>query len=427
MKLFKSRTTTFVMYYLVLLLVFVSWQNYDSVPSGALRIAYLLALVVPLYFVNVRAFPAIITLFFTISMFGFTTSYMPARYYTYIAATAIAVLISMRQPHQKVPLSVVLLFLIVTVVNLMYELSWEYVSSAFVLLLMFFLIVDKNYEEQSTLFTYTFIVSSLVLSLYYIIIGPRFLLDYRVSEGLERIGFADINYGGTVVGMGMFAAFVERMKNKHVPLLLRIIIDITIALSTVSLVMNASRGAVLAVSAAVAVLLVFSKIKPGYKFLYIVLLSAFVIFIYSKGYMDLLLYRVENDELGGGSGRADIWQIKLDSFFTEATPYEWIMGMGFTGGRHLGWGSDQRAFHNDFLAFMVNYGLIGLTLFIAFFLKPLRNIEINKSFIYAGMAFLFVACMTLEPFTAGRLPFFVFWFYLLQLSKSNQIAFGKNV
>lgn len=416
-----KRDLYLIVYYILLLMVFISWQNFESVPSGILRIVYLIAVIIPLYWFKVNAFPAVIMLFYTIALFGFTTSYMPARDYTYLAATVVAVFITLnKKQHPLIPYSLIILFLIVTAVNLMYEGSWENISSSILLILMFFLIVDNDYEEQTRLFTYTFIIASLVLSLYYVIIGPQFIMEYRTSEGLDRIGFSDINYGGTIVGMGFFAAFVEIMSKKRLSSLLKILIGLTIAMSSFSMIMNASRGSVLAISASLAVIVLLSKAKTRYKLLIIVGLCGLVYFMYSKGYMDLLLYRVENDELGGGSGRTDIWKTKIDSFLTQANPFEWIFGMGFTGGRHLGWGNEQRAFHNDFLAFFVDYGIIGFITFLMFFFKPLKRIERNKTFVIAGIVFLLVSCLTLEPFTAGRLPFFAFWFYLLLLSKNNR-------
>lgn len=418
----RRKSVSFIAYYFLLLLLFVSWQNYESVPSGFFRIAYLVALVLPLYCFKVTAFPAVLTLFYTIAMSGFTTSYMPARDYTYIAVTVVAVALSMRKQHQIIPISVLLLLFLVSLVNCVNDTSWQNVSSSLLLIVMFFLIANRDYEEQSNLFTYAFIVISLVLSLYYIIIGPRFIMEYRATEGLDRVGFADINYGGTIVGMGAFAALVEYFRNKNLNTYRKILIWTTIALSAFSLVMNASRGAVLSFCVATSLLVLFTKIGPSYKFLIIVLLALFVAFLYSQGYMDLLLYRIENDEIGGGSGRTEIWKIKLDSFITQANSFEWLMGMGYTGGRHLGWGAEQRAFHNDFLAFFVDYGIIGLILFLAFIFRPLYRMQRNKPFIIAGIAFLLITCMTLEPFTAGRLPFFVFWFYLLQLSKTNNVV-----
>ena len=427
MKPFKLKTNRFIIYYILLLLIFISWQNYDSVPNGTLRIVYLAALLLPLYFSKIEAFPAVIMLFYTIAMCGFTTSYMPARYYTYLVVTAIALFVAIRQQNnQKIPIQVMLLFALICFINLVMEASWQDVSSAFLMLILFFLIAENNYEKQSRMFTYTFIVSSLVLAVYYIVIGPRFIMDYRLSEGLERVGFTDINYGGTVVGMGLFASFVERVRNRNLSLFQKIIIDSTIGLSMVALIMNASRGAVLSVVVAAAVILLFSRIKTGYKIVAILAMSLFVGLLYSKGYMDLLFYRIENDDLGGGSGRFEIWQNKIDNFLATAGLSDWFLGLGYTGGRHLGYGAEQYAFHNDFLAFLVEYGLFGFALFLLFFFRPLHKAQSNKPIVIAGVAFLFITCMTLEPFAAGRLPFYAFWFYLMQLSQAGSSPFAHR-
>ena len=133
-----KRDIYLIAYYILLLIVFISWQNYESVPSSILRIGYLIAVIVPLYSLKVSAYPSVITLFYTIALFGFTTSYMPARDYTYMAATAFAVFVAVKKPHPRIPLIVIVLFILVTLVNLVYELSWENISSALLILLMFF-------------------------------------------------------------------------------------------------------------------------------------------------------------------------------------------------------------------------------------------------------------------------------------------------
>ena len=427
MNLFRNKTNTFFIYYSFLLLIFISWQNYESVPSAIFRIAYLAAIVFPLYVSKIEFYPSIITIFYTIAMFGFTTSYMPAQYYTYIAVTAGAVVVaSRRKNHQILPLYILLLFIFILLVNTAYDDSWQYVSSALLILIMFYFIVDRNYEEQSYYFTYSFIISSFILAIYYIIIGPKFILDYLAKEGIERIGFSDINYGASVVGMGIFAAFVELIRNRNMSLLRKILIYSTIGLSSIALVMNASRGAVLSVCTAVAILLYFTKIKTGYKILAILALSFFIAFLYSYGFVDLLIYRIQNDEIGGGTGRLDIWQTKILSFLNDVDPIQWLVGLGYSGGRHLGYGSDQWAFHNDFLAFLVEYGIIGFTLFIKFLFTPFQKSGRIKPMVLAGMSFLLLTCMTLEPFAAGRFPFFVFWFYMVQLSKSNWSFYSRQ-
>ena len=63
-------------YYLILLLVLSTW-NSETLPPFALRMAYLVAVLIPMFGKNAPMFPCILSMFVIISANRFIPSYMP--------------------------------------------------------------------------------------------------------------------------------------------------------------------------------------------------------------------------------------------------------------------------------------------------------------------------------------------------------------
>ena len=74
----------FLIYYIALLAVFLSWRNLEAVPGAGIRIGYMLAIMAPCYFFDKRWLPAVMTLFLTLSTHGLSTAYLPAKLTTFI-------------------------------------------------------------------------------------------------------------------------------------------------------------------------------------------------------------------------------------------------------------------------------------------------------------------------------------------------------
>lgn len=80
----NSKLKYLLLYYLLLVLLFMSWTDIDSVPGSIERLAFLGAVLAPAYFFDKKLLPAIIVVFLNASTHGFTSSYMPAMMYTYV-------------------------------------------------------------------------------------------------------------------------------------------------------------------------------------------------------------------------------------------------------------------------------------------------------------------------------------------------------
>lgn len=61
--------------------------------------------------------------------------------------------------------------------------------------------------------------------------------------------------------------------------------------------------------------------------------------------------------------------------FWNGEPYAWLVGYGNVGGKELAFANHAFGSHNDYIAILCAYGLIGLTMFIGLLLYPILNLS----------------------------------------------------
>ena len=406
-------------YYILLLLLYISWSDIYSVPNGAIRIAYLIAVLIPVFLWDMKLVPAVIILFYSLALNGYTSSYLPVMEYSYIVPTLVGVFFVKRKSNNqlKIPSVLLLLFFISFTINGIKSFTIEDISITLFLIIVLSLYLKKDNIFQLSSLSLVIIILSFILSLTYFLYGSNFAIEYKEFGG-ERVGFADINYVGCIIGFGSLLAIMEFFKKKKTPLLYKLFLIITILISVIALFLNASRGSILALGVGFIVLVLLSKKSTTIKLISLCSFIILMVYLYTNNYMDLLIYRINTDDTGG-SGRTDIWISKLNLWGQSESFSNLIFGYGYIGGRKLGV-LGQVAFHNDFLAFLVEYGIIGLCIFIYFIMYPIFGIyKENRAMVFACLSYLIVVCMTLEPFAAGRLPFYAFWLYIYYLSRTR--------
>ena len=162
------------------------------------------------------------------------------------------------------------------------------------------------------------------------------------------------------------------------------------------------------------------------KIITVVLASFFIVVLYNNQVLDLLIYRIQSDT-GTGTGRTEIWGDKLSQHLDSISFLSAFFGRGFENTWKLGgYGRDYIGCHNDFVAFFIEYGLIGIILFLLLIFYPLRVAKTKslRSDILPLVAYLIVTCMTLEPFSMGYLPY-CFLLLFIYLKASEQHAFSN--
>ena len=97
-------------------------------------------------------------------------------------------------------------------------------------------------------------------------------------------------------------------------------------------------------------------------------------FFYEIGYENLR-FRLNNIVVndGIGSGRDTIWQYLLITWH-EGSIFEKLFGFGFWACVNI----EGHQAHNDFIEVLVNFGLIGLILWVSFYISYFKSIKVMK-------------------------------------------------
>lgn len=418
-----------LLYYLLLLVIMVSWTNMAAAPPLPVRVAFMLAVLYP-GLNDVRGlFVAALTCFWSIASLGYAYSYMPTMPTIYVLTMSVGLWLFWDR-HKEITSrllggenSLVFFFLLYVWLNDVYsESTLGYTAFTLLTMTMIVPFVPVINRRTVTYFSLCFMTITTVLSYYLILTRDVF---YFGSTGftpeLDRIGWSDQNYLGVGVGMGASVAFTCLMHYKNYPWYFIVYSLVAFGVSIPVMLMLGSRGSLLCLAASVVVQLMFSKSKKIWKVLIVLTSIVFLYYLYTNEYFDLLARRAEAED-GTGSNRLLIWSSKYYTFIDNASFGDLVFGVGKDQGIGLTsvLGVNHMGFHNDFLAFLVSYGVVGLCFFVALLVRPLRKLKWSSPYrtaVIANSVFLFLACMTLEPFFIGMYPLYAFLFYTLLLTK----------
>ncbi len=431
----KTNSKALFFYYGILLIIMSSWTDLASSPSVIIRIVFFLGIILPL-FQRTWLTPIVLSLFLIVSDNSFAESVLPKGTLLYIIALLALLLVS-KNDKKNTPLYITIILLIyvflVNVINNINSSGATTLTSAPLYKSLFFLFIfsflarrgEKNYYH---VFSYSFIAASFMLSLLLLLCGEQFRTD--VGE-FESFIWMDANYWSNVIGMGVLASFFELYYKRESNVVLRPFLITVIVLGIGVIIFVSSRGALLSLSAALIVLLLLSNIKTRYKVISSIGIITIVYLLYRWSFMDQLLFRLfEEDTFGTGSGRTDIWKYKLGLFFHSDIIHV-IFGFGRDNGTALGANgtiagySGYMSTHNDFVSFIIYYGIVGFSLFIRLLTVPFRN-KNNREVVLCGFVFICVSVFTIEPFATGNFAWFAFLFYLYMWSQSPEAIISKQ-
>ena len=421
----------FYLYYAVLVLIMTSWRSQDTAPNVVLRLFFLAAVILPVFFSVRNWFPAVIACFVAMTEYGFAYSYMPTMYYYYVGVAVLA-LIVMRKTKQSPP-SFLIFFLIYTfLIDFIYTIRIENIHYCLFIIISFCLILPlsegKGVREVTNSLSLAFAVSTLVLSLFFLFMREDFAMAYGgYGSDLERTLWTDPNYFGMILGMGVTSSIIRLFRGDQKGLWVKIFFIAVIVIAIPTLILNASRGALLAVGLTGIVALLFSKQKMYIRIGIVIAIISFLIYLFNNDYFELLEYRLGEDE-GTGSGRVTIWMSKWEAFTTHSNPLQLLFGWGYWDAYSIG-SSRVQGFHNDYLAFLVGYGIVGFLMFVYLLLKPYFSIKKKNTLrvlVLIATVYLMANGLTLEPLDQGRLPFWCFYFYIITLSADAKINSYSN-
>lgn len=419
MKLLKDNT--YILIYYAVLFVLVAARTSLSPPSALIRLVFLLSFFLPLFLKYSYLYLPCLVAFITVSTKHFAFGYMPYEMSTYTAISffSFIVVYGLRR-NQNLSINPIFIgvLLYLLFINIAYSGSPQNITYSFITVSLGVLITEVRGRGNITNYMlHCFVFTSLALALIYLMNFEQFLESYNANDGMERSGWMDANYLSCIIGMGSLSSLILLLKNKQAKLFSRILWVVTISISTISQVLMASRGGLLAVSASFIILILFTDVKKKYKVSIVLVLILFITWLYSNGYFDLLNYRIENDT--DGSGRLDIWQTKLTLFAQNGNMFSWIFGLGSHHAMALSESGSLVGFHNDFLAILCGYGIIGLSIFIYLIViyPLLKSSKNSRPIVLTLILYLMLSCMTLEPITLGQIVFLAFYYMILLLAE----------
>lgn len=423
----KSNKWFFLLY--AVLVVVQGLLTTETAPPTLFRLTYLVLAVAPAI-INPSFLPGVLALLYTISVYGFSYNYMPAENHWYVAIVLIVFLFHPKinqRTHFDIPGNIIALMIYVGVIEFIYSFSISSICIILLLVVLLLRITSKDDDLAIKILSLGFSVASFTLSLLFFIYGSRFAVSY--DKSFERVIWLDANYFGMAICLGTIASLFELVRQQFLFKWEKWLYFATLVIVVPTLIANGSRGAILAIVSSGAILLLFSKVKRFYKFLFLVASAVFLFFIYtSSSIFDFFLYRLQNEELREGTGRIEIWQVKLNGFSDSGFIKE-IFGMGSEQGLTLGYGqtiisgsNTKVGFHSDFVGYLVKYGFVGLILFLSLLTVPFKYCKKgDKSFplVLSGVVAIVSFSFTLEPYSSGGTSFWLFYMYILMISMSK--------
>lgn len=413
-----NNNKTLYIYYLILHFICLSWINIDLVaPSNILRVIVTAAVFVPLI-KNFWLAPSVFILFVglrfnSVSPFG----YIPQSWFIYECIIIFIAILHCILYKNKSLLSLsrsqLLLLLFVVLVDIInFQLHIEFY--AFILLLFIFYNAIKS-EKALNVSLLSFVILTITLSIYYFVFAEQFAEQFYRTEDVSRSTWLDPNYFGILLGCGIIISSAYLFSNTKLNQIYKILFIICCVLGYIVIILQASRGATLAVSVTVAFFVLFSGQNIYRKILFILFLLAGVVFLYNNGYFQLLEMRTLNDDTGG-SGRLEIWSDKINDWIK--TPFQFL-GCGYQSSIY-NFAPLKTDCHNEIISILINYGLAGVLIMIVSVYKLLFRPS-KILFVWGGIIYILLAFATLSPISVP-MGWIATPFLLLLLYKYKQLA-----
>lgn len=267
-------------------------------------------------------------------------------------------------------------------------------------------------------FAFAFVVVSFVMSIVFLLHRQEFMGSYvRGWDTLDRAGWMNPNVVGGTIGCGVVIATGVLFDGLEKKIIYNLFLYFTIGVSLVVLILNASRGALVATSfGSLLFLFLNNKVSLFNKLAIALFIVAILFYLYKNDYFELLAYRIaEEANNGTGGNRFPIWQSKLDAMRSEGDLSQ-LFGIGQQNTINIG---IVHRTHNDFVTAIVSYGYIGFLLFFLLLFYPIfHNFSTKKTIaILPYFSFLVLECMVLEPLFRGYFLFIAFFLYLFKFSE----------
>lgn len=141
---------------------------------------------------------------------------------------------------------------------------------------------------------------------------------------------------------------------------------------------------------------------------------------------DFLVYRMEQAKEGNSSGRDEIFAQAWNTWANSDNVGHFLFGYGFDGTlHHIFFNGQGMRVHNDWLEILVDYGLIGVIMYLVIFMslaktiRKTKNIQIKMVMLCAGFIWLFKSAYSMG-FSEGEMS-------VLMISLGTAIGCNKTM
>ena len=267
------------------------------------------------------------------------------------------------------------------------------INGVFMFAFLHFMTISKDKYIQALLrnsIIVMFIVCIIGLFNYDNLVG-----DYSTSLGdVDRLDWKDANYFSFFIGMMMLFTLysIKMTKSKNQ----RRLYMFGVLLMMVTMAALISRGAIVAL--VITLIYYYRKELFSLRSLgYLLLVAVAVAGLYYIGILDGLIMRFMSDDLQTGSGRTELWMVGIKTFFSKDPS---VIAFGAGEGQALNMTYVKGEYwspHNNYLSVLYNYGIVGLTIFLAWIISMFLYFKTRES--RGAIMFIAINSMTIVQFT----------------------------
>lgn len=385
-----------MMYYIVLAVIIMAWDNQFAFPPFPLRLGMIIAIFAPL-FKNPGLTPFVFTvMIFIRANLATEYSYLPDVYsYQIYYAILIILLIYVKKVSWQTKAYKFLIGLLILWSITDFIANGTLGKYAIGIGYILFLYPFVSNKDSITYMLLGLMIASGMMGQYYMMHYMEFAVSLDIDSGLERGYWIDPNYFSSqiLIGytMGLFI-LLNYIKINSV-FAHKYIVLFFMACSAVGIATMASRSTALGLAVLTLFAIAVSKLSKTTKLGMIIIFAGAVIYLINNGEMELLIYRImEEDTLESGGNRYGIWEAYLNDWQNE-NPLLILFGHGYQDVTTIG---RKCHLHNDFLGILNSYGIIGVILYYGFLVRfffTKASFEISSIlrvsvilFVYAGIS-----------------------------------------
>lgn len=406
------RTTNgWIIYFIILGIIQSLWTNLSAFPPLPLRLIMIVATFAPAF---IKYDLVIFVIPFSLILRGNLSSdyqYLPDIYSYYIYICLEIILIFWHYKKIKIinykyfiPLIFIMIYM--GFIDIIYngEIGKYSIHIFISALLIPFIRTEKNIHLLSA----ALISVCAILSIHYFIMYDTFLETWNKTNEIERSGWNDPNYFSIMLDSGFMVSImyiINSLNSKYFIFNKKTLIIISVIIF-IAVVMTASRAGFLCFILLLIAVLTTSKIKFHWYIIGTLIIYSVFMYVYKSGVANTLIFRFfEEGNANTGGGRTEIWGAGLNNFNSQS----WIKQVFGGGYWHRAQLTNGRESHNEFIAMILDYGYLGIILFLTMIIS-LCKIKKGKILLILLPVFYFIMSnISLSQFQYLNIGFILIW------------------